>query len=139
MRIFHTSRPSGYGDKLNFVDDNNVLVGFDNDSSCCEDFGYYLTRSVPQRPPDDNHRYGSDYAPDSVPETKLDGYQFDPTFFQQLSNEQLYTDSGGAVTFRLVKPDSPDIYLTLYNSHNGYYSHGFSMEVGGTTIQEGSL
>ena len=125
--------------KLNFVDDANVLVGFDNTACCCESFGYHLTRSIPQRPSGDSYAAHYEYTPETVSDNDAEGYLFDRTFFKELGGEELYTEDGCAVTFRLVKPDSPDLYLTLYNSHNGYYSHGFEMSVGGTVIQDGSI
>ena len=39
--------PADWGNKLNFVDENNVVVGFGAESSCCESFGYFFTPSEP--------------------------------------------------------------------------------------------
>jgi len=36
MRTFNKGR------KVNFVDGNNVLVGFDDESCCCENFGFTM-------------------------------------------------------------------------------------------------
>jgi len=30
-------------------------------------------------------------------------------------------------------------YIHLYNFHNGYYSHGFELNVGGQIVQDGIL
>ena len=51
-------------------------------------------------------------------------------------------EEGGLVIFKLQSlPTNPksDLYLHLYNSHNGYYSHGFEMYVGGIPIKSGSI
>ncbi len=32
---------------------------------------------------------------------------------------------GSSISFRMVCNDKPNIILTLFNEHNGYYSHGF--------------
>jgi uncharacterized protein YqkB len=109
--------------KINFVDDNNVLVGFDDEQCCCENFGYFLSRSVPKKIEEDI-------------EIETDGFNFDTEFFEEVSDDSF--DCGGMVIFRLVKDDE-EIFLALYNSHNGYYSHGFDMEVGGQTIHGGIL
>ena len=31
--------------KINFIDKNNVLVGFDYSRSCCEDFGWFVAET----------------------------------------------------------------------------------------------
>ena len=117
MKIFNR------GSKLNFVDDNNVLVGWDDQSSCCERYGYIVSRELP-----DSIEADSD-------ESDLDGFQFDPAWFRELD---IYTEDGGAVAFRLTRADE-ERFLTLFNSHNGYYSHGFSVHVKGEEIRSGSL
>lgn len=120
MKTFH----KGY--KINFVDDNNVLVGFDNESSCCEDFGHFLSRKIPTKRDEE--------------ETDIDpeGFNFDPNFFEEKTPDEEHFDSGGMAIFRLTKGEE-EIFLTLHNSHNGYYSHGFTMEVKGVRIHDGSL
>jgi len=42
------------------------------------------------------------------------------------------------VAFKLISADKV-LYLHLSNSHNGYYSHGFTVEVGGEVIRGGSI
>lgn len=111
--------------KINFVDDNNVLVGFDYGQCCCESFGYSITREIP-----------SECSDECLPESDLDGYQFDRDFFQEGDESEF--DWGGSVTFKLDK-DGDSVFLTLYNSHNGYYSHGFEMSIGNECIRDGSI
>jgi|19_taG_2_1085344.scaffolds.fasta_scaffold00262_10 hypothetical protein len=113
--------------KVNFVDDNNVLVGFDNGQCCCESFGWIISRKVPVNTEDDEGDYDTE------------GYNFDTSFFKEPDLGDEYMDCGGMVTFRLTKAGGDVLFLSLYNSHNGYYSHGFEMEVGGTTLHSGSL
>jgi hypothetical protein len=115
MKIFETDY------KVNFVDDANVLVGFDNDQKCYERFGYFLSRNIP-----------SEIEADEI---DPEGFNFDTAFFRQIGPDEtsFCDDCGGLVTFRLTK-GTEEIFLTLYNSHNGYYSHGFEMTVGGTKI-----
>ncbi len=128
MRIFEKD------DKTNYVDDNNVFVGFDNNSRCCENWGHYITRSIPKMP--EGKAY-TGWEPEDIVED-FDGFNFDTEFFQEIPEADLYVNDGGAVVFRLVR-DGEEIFLTIYNTHNGYYSHGFTFENGATTIQEGSL
>jgi hypothetical protein len=109
---------SPWPEKVNFVDDKNAFVGFDYESCCCESFGYFLTRQRPQNgTTEQDHLPGEDFP----------GYNFDTSFHE----DDLFPstdDSGGSVTFRLVNESGEELFLTLYNHHNGYYSHGWEMK-----------
>jgi hypothetical protein len=35
-----------------------------------------------------------------------------------------------------MKKFETDLYLHFYNVHNGYYGHGFKMEIGGKIIKD---
>jgi len=110
--------------KFNFVDANNVFVGYDSESSCCESFGYIIsdTDAIVENTPDLND--------------DLEPYVFDREYFQ----EDSWGEENSFVTFRLVAPGLPDLFLTLYNTHNGYYSHGFEFkDANGAIIQHGRL
>jgi len=70
---------------------------------------------------------------------ELEDYVFDPDFCEEPIDPNDH-DNGGMVIFRLVLEDgSQEAFLALYNHHNGYYSHGFSMMVGDVQKQQGSL
>lgn len=121
MRIFDRDG------KTNFVDDNNVFVGFDNYQCCCEDFGHLVTKSPPKSEHPDDEVSGDDFP----------GYQFNTEFFEENGFDDLY--EGGSVCFKLEKDGEPDLYLTLFNIHNGYYSHGFTMTAGGVELHSDYL
>ena len=99
--------------KVNFVDDNNVFVGFDYYQTCCENFGWCLTREFPEK------LQGGESGIDPA------GFQFDTDYFE-IEREG---DYGGAAIFRLTK-DKEEIFLMLWNDHNGFYAHGFEMKSG---------
>lgn len=114
---------------VNFVDSNNVLVGFSTFQNCCENASWLLTRTMPHL---------IETAAEIDP-AELDGYVFDVAFDggDPLTQESL--DGGGAVAFRLVNGDR-EAFLTLYNSQNGYYSHGFQMkDATGKKVRDGSV
>ncbi len=113
--------------KVNFVDDNNVLVGFDYSKSCCESFGWALLNEPPTIEPETGEN-GID----------PDGYQFDTGFFSSECPHGIFLDEGGTAMFRLTKDDS-EIFLFLWNCHNGYYGHGFDMTADGKMIHDGIL
>lgn len=113
--------------KVNFVDENNVLVGFDFSQSCCESPGWSLSRALPeaQLPVGDNG-------------IVTDGFVFDRTFFSNEIPKDFDVQEGGIAVFRLMKGEEV-IFLTLWNSQNGYYGHGFEMEHDGIKIKSGIL
>ena len=116
--------------KINFVDENDVLVGFSNKHSCCERFGWFYSKSAPRH---------FDDRGQTITDPSLESYAFDRDYFREVAKSD-ESDCGGMVVFRLRDScGSRSIYLCLYNSHNGYYSHGFTQEVGGVKIREGSL
>lgn len=116
MRIFE---PKKWNGKINFIDDNNVFVGFDYNGQCCESFGYFLTQTKPIPTVKVVEIEGADFP----------GYNFDTSF----KEDGLFPDrdSGGSVTFRLANEAGEEMFLTLYNHHNGYYGHGWDMRSGG--------
>lgn len=97
-------------DKINFIDKNDIFVGFDYYRSCCEDFGWYLSRKM----------HGKAY----IDKEELEGYFFDIN--------RPYTEHSKydlcKVSFRLIHPTKKAIYLTLFNEHNGYYAHDVFMK-----------
>jgi len=119
--------------KINFVDENNIVIGFDNEAQCCENFGYFYSRSIPLSV----HPDCLDKDEEHSININEQSYRFNPNFC--IIKDM--PDKGGIVTFKLINIyNKKDIvYLTLYNHQNGYYSHGFHMDVGGKTIRIGSL
>lgn len=113
--------------KHNFVDENNVFVGYDSYQSCCESADWSLFESVPE--PDVNYYITT--------KKDLPGYVFDINFFEEVVLDGL--DSGRAVLFRLTKAGEKDMYLCLWNCHNGYYSHGLEVTHNGINIRYESL
>jgi len=157
MRIFEKDG------KINFVDENNVIVGFDYSACCCEQFGYIIADQMIKTPGGscchtcahfhdgirtcDNRLRGAigeeGQCPEYDEETKevvqnCEGFVFDTNFFQEIRDYPAAYEEGAAAVFRLKK-NGEVRYLHLFNVHNGYYSHGFEMNVGGQTIHEGSL
>ena len=126
MKIFYNKK-NGMGEKLNIVDKNNVFVGYNYSPSCCEDFGYFFSKTIPKEIPPKNGTIQFD------PEE----YIFDTSFFHQESFGKNY-EGGGFIVFRLINGIEP-IYLCLYNCHNGYYSHGFEMKEGNAIIHSGDI
>lgn len=123
LKIWNCS--SIWPNKVNFIDSNNVILGYDLEQSCCEHAFWYITTTLNERLDgggDQPIRQGSN---ESSFEFELEDYVFDPTFFTKFS---LDGESGHAI-FKLVRQYSCNevepLYLHLENHQNGYYSHGF--------------
>lgn len=115
MKIFETLQ------KINFIDENNVFVGFEHEQKCCEKINYVVTNVFPS---DLNALLNSD----AIYDKEYEGYTFDPSYMENVSSECSEDPERAihAVVFKLLK-DREYLYLTLINSHNGYYHHGFHM------------
>lgn len=125
MRIFEDQY------KINFVDDNNVLVGFDYYQCCCESFGWFISYEI-----NGEHLFSDG---DNVKANdELKDFEFDPTYHEIVADENDHCSDEVAV-FKLVSGAKKVRYLHLYNRHNGFYSHGFSMYNGDTHLFGGSL
>lgn len=133
MRYFDSSN-SKWDEKVNFVDDNNVFVGYDLGQDCCEYADWYIGTELWS---------GQSLHGNSCIRPKnedLVDYQFDQEFFQHLDErDRGELDGGSIVAFRLVAEGKPDLYLHLFNCHNGYYGHGFEFKIGDTVSDGGVL
>lgn len=113
MRVFFTDEE--WSQKLNVVDDNNLLVGYDWGQCCCENFDYDFRKTK-----DD---------PNSLNEQDLEGWFFLDEIPEEESEGEW--DSNNLAFFKIHNPVTEEEgYLVLSNCHNGYYSHGFAYSGG---------
>lgn len=126
MRIFEGKHKDGdWGEKHNFIDDNDVYVGYDAGQDCCEYADWFISDKIETK------------TPEKLPkEAELDGWFFDTTFFK----EDCLTDcdDGGSIVLRITKGDK-EKFLHIFNCHNGYYGHTFIMEIKGKQTLERCL
>ena len=111
--------------KVNFVDENNVFVGYDLAQDCCEDAGWFIADKIVG--------YDYDGNTDNLKTPDVCDYTFDKFFFEQVESASL--DEGGQVAFRLTAKNKSDLYLNIYNCHNGYYCHCFEVKHGGEVVR----
>lgn len=112
MRCFDPNN-SKWESKINYADANNRVVGFDMDSSCCEYFGHGVFAALP---------VGIDNL-ESPTEADIGPYAFadeEPTLIDASD------DAGGTLCFRIYADELPDLWVCIWNHHNGYYGHGFT-------------
>lgn len=138
MRIFHPGTmqkiPKEWAYKVNFADENNVVLGYDSEQNCCEVWSWNIDRGSGVRTILTNDNYHID------PAFVEENYVFDPTFFDEVRFSDT-DDVGTAAIFKLVNKNDPNdvYYVNLWNVHNGYYSHGFAFSKNEKVIKEGRL
>lgn len=124
VKIFDRQEP--FDTKVNFVDENGVVLGYDMVGTCCEDFGWYIS----------DMSQGEELTP--IP--NLDSYRFDTKYFENKSINEI-CDIKSLIIFRIVDKQGslPPLFIHLYNYHNGYYAHGFEFTHNLKLIQEGGI
>ena len=118
-------------DSVNFVDNNNVLVGYDMKQECCEQAGWFISNKV-----EENIAIGGNGVEDIAKkygiEVDTETFVFDKdyhVFFTVKSSSVWTMEDMNVVVFRIYDPhNGKNLYLHLFNSHNGYYSHGFEVK-----------
>lgn len=137
MRYFEGKDPNcpdAWGEKFNFIDENNVVLGFDSSQDCCEHASWYVA----------DHPVLSSEGQDEQGFTDWEGFVFDPDFFVEAESLTSF-DEGGVAVFRIIRTPKRERwnrqvkYLHIFNAHNGYYGHGFTFKVGDETKREGGL
>jgi len=110
--------------KVNFVDHENVLVGFDCNEQCCENFGYFIALN--------EYKERIVGLRENEKDFDLTDYEFDQCFFKYFESEDKEgMDAARMAIFRMrtgfcIDPER-ELFLHLYNFHNGFYTHDFRM------------
>ena len=126
MRIFECKKEwddgqlGGFLESINFVDENNVLVGFETSQHCCESIAWYFL----------------DHDGEHIEPPELEGVLFDPS---RDAREEHDGDTH-RVRFPLVDTRGKrQLTLVLENIHNGYYAHGVTVTRDGATIMDTTI
>lgn len=124
-RIFNQT--SIWPSKVNFIDTNNVVLGYDMFQCCCEHATWSVSRNKDGSDPILTDEIASNK---DIKEIDLDGYCFDPEFCELNENISV-GDENNTATFRLqpafhLRNTNHDLYVILRNVSNGYYEHGFT-------------
>jgi hypothetical protein len=86
------------------TDQQTIEIAVTDESSCCESFGYNIY------PEDISDMVGSNII-----------HMFDAS---DIEVGNMYNDEGGQLTVGIVTDNNKVFYISVYNSHNGYYGHG---------------
>lgn len=101
--------------KVNFIDENDNFVGFDDESQCCEEFWWEI---INESGDELDEQINKDFI-------KLLAFaDQEPLYNLDIVNDKA-GDETCYVAFALTLPEDTDVcgYLVLYNYHNGYYAH----------------
>lgn len=133
MRVIECEK--GRSQSINFVDVKNRVVGFDDNQQCCESFDWIVTNAIPDR---NNYKKLIELKENA--NFDFEDYVFDTGFFIEKSDDdEVVGDYTNFVVFKLIFPGKEDLFLILWNHHNGYYSHGFSFNSGEETLKKGEI
>lgn len=130
--------------RVNFVDHNNLAVGYETNSECCEIAGWAFSKT-----PVCNHE---DFVKlESGKDNKIDNKSLAESIFEDappIICDSEWKDTyrmdnldeschiyGGFVNFTIVNENTGQkFYLVLYNLSNGHYSHNFTSFAGNGNI-----
>jgi hypothetical protein len=115
-----------WSSKVNFVDENNVFLGYDMEQTCCEDADWFIGNEPHNEVP---------VNVEALQDVDVSAFMFDTSYFKQAIGE---FDCGGMVIFRITNGEQ-EKFIHLFNVHNGYYAHGFEFRINDTLIKEDSL
>lgn len=120
------------GSKLNWIDSNDTFVGYDTSVCCCEHADWFVADCIVDTYEGYSAITGS--ADAGQGDIEWDLYDFDRSFGIVFDNA---LDGGGIAVFLMLPKEGKAVkYLHLFNSHNGYYGHGFYSN---TVIGNGGL
>lgn len=107
--------------KVNFVDERNVMLGFDLEDQCCETVGWFLSDTIIDR------------VQDTPGIKEIPEYYFDTLFYKEFYGKDGWTSF---VVFRMLHESrEKELFLHLYNT-NAMYSHGFEFADDGIIIKQ---
>lgn len=90
------------------TDKQDIKVGIDNGQSCCETWGYFVSEGDPQ---------------EFVGAYLLDVKHVDSCLNVERMKEECHYLSVEDCVFVNIETSEGTFQLTVYNEHNGYYSH----------------
>lgn len=125
MKIF--DKVERFEEKVNFVDENNVYLGYSMDQCCCENADWFIANEPSDKIMPRTIGADADWS----------GWTFDPDYFRSVYNDREF-DGGGMVIFRIVNGER-EMFIHLYNVQNGYYGHGFTFEIDGKKVRDDCL
>lgn len=107
-----------YGSEAGFrvrTNEQEILLLIDDDASCCESWGYFLTE-------DDTAKFiGAELRGVEITDTNRSTHIF--TADEWKDDEKYHSLDSGGVMFVDIKTSAGTLQFVAYNEHNGYYGH----------------
>ncbi len=125
FKIFESIR------RINFVDKNNVLVGYEYERDCCEMFGYYISDVYENEVFDIKNTSNVITDEKIIEEIKQDFNTRNGIFVRKDSCSEEFRYK----VFNLTNKKQ----LVIYNAHNGFYHHGFDISKDDVIYEKGEL
>lgn len=111
--------PYAWGTEAGFeivTDKQTITLAIDNDASCCESWGYFLTE-------DDWEKFiGAELRGVKVTDTNRSTKTFNDPKARWDDEGNIDLDCG-EVLFVDIETDRGPLQFVAYNAHNGYYGH----------------
>ena len=117
--------------KANWIDQNNVVFGYDNEQQCCENFCWGVFNMdgtlIANNP--DGLPYHFDFKADALEEFPEDwSKDAIDNAFASMFGWDYFNNNQDVVVVKLIPDDNNEssLYFICFNDHNGYYYHDFS-------------
>lgn len=118
IREYEGQRHNGWGSEAGFqvvTTEQTITLAIDNESSCCESWGYFLSE-------DDFAKFvGAELREVTITDTNLTNRKF-LRAGDSWEDEGEHLDEGDTMFVNLAT-DRGTLQFVAYNSHNGYYGH----------------
>jgi hypothetical protein len=108
-----------YGTEVGFdikTTEQTITLAIDNDSCCCESWGYFLTE-------DDTEKFiGAEIRGLALTDMNRSKKAFKTSWDSDDREDAIHLDYGG-VMFVDIETDRGNLQFVAYNAQNGYYGH----------------
>lgn len=127
--------------KVNFVDENNVFVGYSLDKQCCETFGWFIADEIMLQIDMENFPPSNSVNEKDVKNGIFDfpGWNLDRFFFLKFYDASNVCKNFNLLVFRMLNQSGEHKYIHLVNVHNGSYGHGFIFGAGKNVFESGTI
>lgn len=96
--------------------EQTITLAIDDESSCCESWGYFLTE-------DDTAKFiGAELRGVTLTDTNRSSKKFTTDWNDPYDDDHVHLDDG-EVMFVDIETDRGVLQFVAYNAHNGYYGH----------------
>lgn len=94
------------------TDKQRIVMEIDNDSQCCESWGYFFSNDQPE-----------DFVGARLLDVKLTDDALNEAKFKEHNVDPKSSWFEGGLMFVNLETDRGTLQFVAYNDHNGYYSH----------------